>query len=519
MESNTDQFEFLVGELTRGTYTKRSILSCIAKIFDPLGLLAPVIIIAKMLIQKLWEEGLNWDEALPLHLRSSWHKLYTQLPNLNHVRISRRVICDSPQSIELHGFSDSSERAYGACIYIRALDNHQNVHVKLLCAKSRVAPLKSLTIPKLELCGALLLIRLMKKILENFSLPIDKISYWCDSTVVLGWLKTPPNVLKIFVGHRVAEIQGFSNSDQWNYVRSEQNPADLISRGVYPNEIRDCINWWIGPSWLSNLNILPMTYKEVDNLPELRKTKVSLISSATLELFPFKRFSKFNRMLHTVVYIHRFLDIKRKSKAGPFEAEELEKALTVLIRLSQKESFPQEYNALSNKGSVVSKSRLAALNPFLHSDGTLRVGGRLEHSEFNFDKKHPFIIDAKHYFVVLLFRHEHHKLLHASGQLLLTSIRERFWPIRGRNLAKLISKTCIRCFRAKPPLAYQPMMGNLPKERVIASFPFQFVGVDFAGPYSIQNHAGRGCRIQKCYIALFVCFTTKALHLELVTSL
>ncbi|XP_050344657.1 uncharacterized protein LOC126769788 [Nymphalis io] len=143
--------------------SKREILSVISQIFDPLGLLSPRVMTMKMLLQKLWLHKLSWDEQLPPEVNKLWSELIVDLPELNKIRIPRRVIIDSYQFLEFHIFCDASERAYGACLYVRSVSDEGDVLVRLLVAKGRVAPLKPTTIPRLELCGALVGVRIYEK--------------------------------------------------------------------------------------------------------------------------------------------------------------------------------------------------------------------------------------------------------------------------------------------------------------------------------------------------------------------
>ena len=188
-----------------------------------------------------------------------------------------------------------------------------------------------------------------------------------------------------------------------------------------------------------------------------------------------------------------------------------------LAKLAQKVSFQTEIEALKKGQTFIRKKGLKSIGPFLEKNETLRVGGRLSNSNFKEDKKHPILIHSNHTFTKLLFRHEHLKLLHAQPQLLLLSIRETFWTIGGRNLARKTVHECIRCSRMQPK-SITPMMGNLPSARTSESSPFHNTGVGYAGPFSIKDRKGRGCKVTKAYVCLFICFSTKALHLELVSD-
>ncbi|XP_046748843.1 uncharacterized protein LOC124412769 [Diprion similis] len=224
--------------------TKKSVLSTTAQIYDPLGLMGPTIICAKIIPQQLWQLKIGWDESLPLDLHTTLTRYQDQTDDMSLISIPRHVICTEPQSIEMYGFCDASEAAYGACIYLKSLNKSGQVSVHLICAKSRVAPLKRITIPRLELCGALLLRKLGRTVQQALSVKIDSIHYWSDSTITLAWINHRPEELQTFVANRVADIQRSALEAQWAHVKSEDNPADVISRGTTPENLKNSQLWW-----------------------------------------------------------------------------------------------------------------------------------------------------------------------------------------------------------------------------------------------------------------------------------
>jgi len=229
---------------------KRKVLATTASIFDPLGLLSPAVIAFKIFLQKLWQDKLQWDELLPAHLQQEWIHLLQTIPKLSQLKISRKVICSNGVNIQLHGFCDSSERAYGDCLYMRSTDSNKKISCELLCSTSEVPPLKQLTIPRLELCAATLLSKLYKKATGALNITINKYYLWTDSSIVLTWIQSLPNKWNIFVGKRVALIQEETESASRRHVPFESNPADLISRGCEPSTLSIFTLWWKGPQWL-----------------------------------------------------------------------------------------------------------------------------------------------------------------------------------------------------------------------------------------------------------------------------
>lgn len=521
--SHTDRLLFSISEFAARTVTKRIILADIAQIFDPLGLLAPCVMIAKFMLQSLWLEKVSWDTPVPSSLSREWLAFRSALPELNVIRIARNVICKNPTSITLHAFCDASIRGYGACIYLRSVNEDGEMFSNLLCSKGKVAPLKHVSIPRLELCGALTLARLVNQVVLALDANIDKLTFWTDSTIVLGWLKSPPNRLKVFVAHRVSEIQDLSTNGCWRHVPSESNPADLISRGTLPHNLVDSDLWFHGPEWLTlPESHWPSSKFDVPELPELKCEVSSHTAVVQPPNFPISTFSSLTRLKHVVAYCLRFRSNCLKPKAhrnfGLLTLSELDGAMNVLLKISQAETFARELKSLEAKRPLKSSTRLINLNPFVGQDGLIRVGGRIGNSSYPFSKKHPVVISGSHPLARLIVACEHLNLLHAGPQLLLSVIREKYWIISGRNLAKKIVHSCVKCFRFSPKIT-SPIMGDLPRPRIEQSFPFQHAGVDYAGPFLLKDRKGRGGKTTKCYICLFVCLATKAVHLELVSDL
>lgn len=406
------------------------------------------------------------------------------------------------------------------CYY--SSEDHQNTRqVRLLCSKTRVALFKQQTIPRLELCAALTLARLMKKVLSSLNIVFDKITYWSDSTIVLNWIQTQPSKLQVFVSNRVAEIQELTDIRNWRHVPTEQNPADLLSRGVFPNQLRQSELWWHGPLFLSNSeDEWPVTPQSEVPTMETRRTVGAVKRIQPARSFIFEISNSLRRLIRVVAYCRRFLNnykFRSRSESTCLTATELKDSLHNLAKLAQEDSFPTERRILL-QGESITNGKLAALNPFIGQDDLIRIDGRLRNSEFHSDKRHPIVLSADHQFTRLLFKNEHVTLLHAGPQLLLSSIREQFWPIGGRNLARKTVHDCIKCFRSDPKQSTTPM-GELPKSRVSQTMPFHNTGVDYAGPFIVRDRKGRGSKTSKAFVCLFVCFATKALHLELVSNL
>lgn len=502
--------------------TKRVILSVISQIFDPLGLVGPVTIKAKILLQRLWQLKIGWDEAVPIEMFTAWNEFYNQLVSLNELEIPRQCTLDDAVLFEIHGFSDASERSYGACVYLRTMNKFGNVLVSLICAKSRVAPIKHISLPRLELCGAVLLAQLVKKVVAALDLNISNIFLWTDSTIVLSWLAEQPNKWKVFVANRVAEIQDLTQNCHWGHVLSSDNPADIISRGVQPQHLNNLKLWWSGPVWLE---------KSIENWPkaivvdmnlavERREVKV-ILATTTADATIFERYSCLYKLVKVVAMCIRFfkkLRDKANAKCGKISCSEFDNALITLLKVMQSQEFATDIKDLKKHKKLSKQSAIAALDPFIDSEGLLRVGGRLRHSKANYNFKFPILLPQHHAITKLIILDQHHKQLHAGPQAILAAVRQSYWPIHGRSAVRSILSKCITCFRIKPVSACQKM-GDLPEDRVIQQRPFLVTGVDFAGPFNLKDGKLRNRAIVKAYVCLFICFTTKAVHIELVGDL
>lgn len=499
--------------------TKRTILSKTAKLFDPLGLIAPIIVMPKILIQSLWQLKLGWDDPIPASLSEKWLQFEYELDAIHHLEIKRLVISNTYKFTELHVFADASEKAYGACAYLRVIDSHNNIHVSLISAKSRVAPIRKTTLPRLELNAAVIASQLSVKLKSILKLNFQKIVLWSDSTIVLSWLNKSPSTWHTYVANRVAEIQRLTNPSDWFYIPTEENPADIVSRGCNPVSLVNSTLWWTGPTFFnSNFNYKPFKNTLINDIPELKTIVLTTRPSSDLSLF--SKFSNLRTLVHVAAYCYRWLDNtknKTNRSTGIINPIEFNITLNRLIKIIQFSSFQTEITCLQKGKSVSSNSNIFQLNPFLNNDGLLCVGGRLQHSNLTFKQKHQILL-PNHKLTEMIIRYEHIRTLHSGPQSLLNSIRQNYWPLRAKHLIRKICHSCIQCFKAKPKNFY-PLMGNLPESRVNPSPAFYNSGVDYAGPFEIKTDSKRKYTIHKCYICLFICMATRAIHLELVTDL
>lgn len=522
---SNDYFEYKVSCEKIQRVTKRFILSFIAKIFDPLGLLGPIVIRVKILIQKLWEQKINWDDSLPLELHNQWTDFHSQLLNVKPIKIPRHVLSKNTKTIEIHGFADASERAYGCCIYLKS-SNGSYSECHLLCTKTRVAPLKGMTIPRLELCAAVLLAQLLKKCISALSLEFNKIILWTDSTIVLSWLSSEPKTWKVFVANRVAEIQQLTSGASWKYIKSNQNPADILSRGCKISELINFDLYWHGPDFLkeesSKWPLPKIASLNITDLPDYRQKTVTFLNKHDTEFDICEKFSSLSKLIRVVSYCRRFVKYcklpKNQRATGAITNIEYQESKFCLIKFVQNQCFHNEITQLKEGKRIHNKSNLISLSPFLDSDCILRVGGRLKLSKLTYGQKHPILLPHNHAFTRLIISFEHEQSLHAGVHGTLSHVRQNFWPIAGKSMVRYHIRKCLKCFKAKPPNHYQ-QMGELPSVRVDISRPFAACGVDYAGPFDLKDGKTRNKKIIKAYVCVFICMATKAVHIELISDL
>jgi len=524
-----DAFRFHVSIPRSSRRTKRSILSIIARLFDPLGWGAPVTITAKIFLQKLWQLRVDWDETIPAHLETEWISIEDSLQAIDGLTLGRWIKRGADTvECELHGFSDASQKAYAAAVYLRLKSLSSERSSMLLVSKSKVAPIKPWSVPRLELAAAVLLSRLIEFVSNSLLLPETTQCFcWTDSSVVLAWVTQHPAKWKTFVANRVVEIQKRVPRASWRHVSTGENPADCASRGILGDQLKSHELWWHGPSWLRLANAdwpSPVILSPAGCLLERKVVKVAHFIATEEPWDLASRFSSWPKLLRVTAYIMRFVSRARSHSPPPeghgdgavsLSALEIESARCFWLTSIQRESFPSERESLRAGKPLSSKSSLLSLNPFLDKEKLIRVGGRLACAPLPLCARHPILL-ASHPVTQLIVRHAHLRSLHAGTQLTLNTLRQEFWLIRGRSLVRAVIHKCVVCARERAAIPTQ-LMGNLPRVRVSPpSRAFLNCGLDYAGPILIRSMSGRGVVSRKAYIVLFVCMATRAVHLEIV---
>lgn len=372
-----DAFFFTTRAISVSKFTKRSVLSLTARLFDPLGWLAPAVVRAKILFQSTWLQGIGWDTLLDDDNARLWRVFQESLPELERIQIPRHLPLRPTGSVsQLHGFADASERAYAAVIYLRTEPDDGPAHVELVTAKTKVAPLRQVTLPRLELSAAALLARLMSHIRATLGAKEAPVHLWSDSTVA----------------NRVADIQTTLPDAQWHHIPGQDNPADCASRGLSPSELPAHPLWWRGPDWLrqdtATWPAAPGT-DPAEELPEARlRAHAAVVLPEVEEPDELTRFSSLTRLIRVTAWCQRWLHrrdmpqstppaVNEEPPAGPLTAAEYERALHLWIRRVQRAHYNREFEAAKRMESIKGRSALTKLTPFVDSQNLLRVGGRL----------------------------------------------------------------------------------------------------------------------------------------------
>ncbi len=530
-DTKSDNFTFDFAKLTqdalKAPITKRTVLGLIAKFYDPLGLITPIVSPLKVFLQGLFRANLSWDEPLVNELAREWKSLLHQLTEAGKIEIPRYYfgsIKTRPTEIELFGFSDSSERAYSALVYARITVN-EHTQTQLVMAKSRVAPLKKLTIPRLELLGALILARLINTVLKAL-LPFcnAKISKcWSDSITTIFWIKGDQREWKLFVENRVQEIRQLVPKELWEHCPGKDNPADIPTRNNNPTTLNTNSRWFKGPEWLETEQASWPRQPTVTDPPETclaeakSSTKNKELTTLLVETRSPQRisnivnpenYSDYGKLLRVTAYVLKFIDLCRKKTNGSSKditSVEIDRAEKCWIRDIQS-SF--------TKGKLDELRK--TLGIFTDDQGIIRCKGRLEHSSLPYETKHPALLPKEHRITDLLIWDSHRRVLHNGARETLQQLRTRFWVLRARQKVKKVIRTCVLCKRIQGLSYGIPQQSQLPEFRVNEDCAFSVVGIDFAGPLFIRNSPNSS---NKVYIALFTCGNSRAVHLELVPDL
>jgi ribonuclease HI/transposase InsO family protein len=512
--------------------TRKQFLSVVLSVFDPLGFVAPVVFTMKVLMQKVCGNNVNFDEKVPEEFLPEFIKWCKNLHHLEEVSIPRSFTSSTRQVVsrQLHVFTDASNAGYGAVAYVRTATEDGEVRISFVMAKTHVAPIKKKqTIPRLELLGAIEGLALAMVITSELQENMKDVVFHTDSQIVLRWINSSTCKFEVFVENRIGKIVQETDRKQWRFVPGVDNPADMCSRGLQPQQLSNLEAFHTGPAFLrreeSEWPQWDALHESDNEMPEA----LFIYTLITVEDYNviehcIERSSKSLKVIRVIAWCLRFISNSRAKRSnsnltrGELGVEEMDRALKLCIKHAQVSAYAEEMKVLTSSNTVPAKSDLKLLTPFKDEDGLLRVGGRLDLAPFAYSAKHPIILPPRHQFTLLIVRDYHLKNFHIKSERLLADLRQTYWIPKGRRVVKSIVRACVPC-RKREAKAICPFMAPLPRVRLTPHvIPFTFTGIDFFGPLMVSM-GGRGKRFEKRWICLFTCLTVRAVHLEVADGM
>ena len=516
-----------------GKFTKRSALRYTNRVFDPSGLLTPITMRKRVFTQRVWSHELQWDESF--EFIEDMAKIWLHLVKETHIAVTkamqRKTVLN--KETELHIFSDASKDSFGAVVYSRTprCPEAPEGEVRLVCAKGKIAPKDGKqTIPRNELAGAVVAAQKSQYMHKAWDLQdYQKVFIWIDAKVVLSWLGQY-NIRETFIHNRVKDIRRLCIKEKTTlkHVPGTQNPADMITKEQKATEFIKNDEWFEGPSWLLNREDWPEDGETYSMYPEGCEVPTAIFNTSAIDVGQtslMKYFSRtnFDSALRTTAYLLRvFLHPSRKtatSREPPrprdeISKDELDHAKRVAIRVMQSDTFGEEL-AILQRGEQVKKGLLRKWNLHLDKDGLIRCEGRLGNMAEPRITNDPILVHGRHPFTDSFIRYKHRHFNCSSRQYTLHKVRKE---VHGPGLTVAVNQVVRSCnvcrvLRSRP-YAY-PKQPPLPKERLIAERPFAVCGVDLSGPHHVKQGRGK----VKVWIALFTCFTSRGIHLEVVPDL
>ena len=561
-------FENIAEEALNLQLTKRNVLRVGARFYDPLGLISPVVVVTKILFQHLCIDKLDWDEELPKEFQSRWLNYVKKLKKISQISVPRYCFLGASNvvtSINLHGFSDSSINAYSAVIYAQVETSH-GFTSSLITSKTKVAPVKRLSIPRLELLGCLLLATLMQSVCEAFKdvIVVNKKYFWTDSEISLAWIKNSNKEWKLWVENRVNKIRDLSDKNDWFHVPGDINPADIPTREFDLLLFGENNLWWHGPSFLTTGEELPqqleqfeitaeecitselkrsmvhvnmidslnnqVEIKNTENIQEKNKsiknekiinnknTKEKILNNKKYDgnnlhgIINVERFSSYLKLLRVTAFVLRFINNTKKGvqkMCGVITSKEIDS--TEMLWIKSEQNFIRldpQFKNLEKQLSLFS------------DDGILRLKGRFGNSSLAFEHKYPILLRNTSYFTKLVILNAHKRVGHLRLLGTLNELRSKFWICKGRQTVKSTIGKCVTCIKVIGKTLIGPTSPSLPDYRVTSHFAFQKIGLDYAGPLHVKDiYTNDASDMHKAYACLFTCASTRNVHLELTPNM
>jgi len=509
-----DLFEMDMHLPAQSHVTKKIMLSVIMTVFDPLGLLTPVTVRLKMMMRKVWacDPKLGWDDSLPHVLECEWIRLVQELNEAKSIKFRRSITPDDADGKPiLVVFSDGSIDAYGAVAYARWKVRHGGFAARIIAAKSRMAPLKTLDIVRIELCGAVLSSRLRATIETEMNLEFSKVIHIVDSEIVKAMIHKESYGFNTFASNRIGEIHSATVANEWHWVPGKPwlNVADFTTRGCPPSEISEPL-WQEGPEFLKISEEDWPTKKSPRNdiaLPERKQRFVGVLAASAnttvLDCFKLERFSKWRLLSHTtarVCLICQRFKSRCWTRMEPPVAN-LENAEHLWVNEAQKS---------------LKLEKLKKLQPTIE-DGLVVVGGRTERwMQATWNHQKFILLPGEHHISGMISRYMHESGGHLGINASVAKVRSIYWIIGIRRIMRGIVSRCVSCRKKLTSMCGQ-VMSPLPVERLHPSPPFSNVCIDYFGPYQIKGEVQKRIR-SKCYGVIVTCIAVRAVYVDVAAD-
>lgn len=522
-------------------YSRRGVLATMNSLYDPLGFAAPVSLKGKLLLRDHVACTLDWDDPLPEDRREEWETWRNSLSCLNQVQVPRQYVKMSSSTItgQIHIFSDASQEAIAAVAYMKVCDGNIS-NVGFVIGKAKVAPKHGHTVPRLELCAAVLGVQLGQTIEDELGIPAKDMNFYTDSKVVLGYLHNRVRRFYIYVSNRVDKILAFSQPDQWTYIPTNFNPADQGTRCLKAELLQESM-WLMGPSVLKDQVQPVSTDFELVNPDEDAEVRpqVKVVSQVTvaktqvcqssLGIETFERFSSLQSLVRAIAWIIHIADsfqtptrnCRGWHRCSSFlSVDNGKRATHLIIKEVQSKFYGTEIERLKAGKPIPKDSNILSLSPILDGDGLLRVGGRLRKAQLPSSQKNPLLIPGKAYLAKLIITDCHEKVSHQGRHFTEGMVRQMgYWISGGKRLIYQLISRCVKCQRLRGRMCQQ-QMSDLPDARLTPAPPFTYVGVDVFGPWNIVARRTRGgVSNSKRWAVMFTCLTCRAVHIELVEDM
>ena len=544
--------------------TKCELYSAPARVFDPLGFCQPFMFQAKLLFQECCSAKIKWKDKLPSDLRDKFDKWKSQIPELAKIRIPRQVLLPNFHTVELHGFGDASQLGYCACVYMVSRNSTISVS-RLIACKTRVAPLKKMTIPRLELTAAFLLARLMALVIKfHESLNFYQVVYYSDNTTTLHWIKSIHKDYNTYVDNRTTDINFLSSPDDWKYVRTDLNPADLGTRGIDAADLINNDKFYSGPGFLVSNDYdsshdlkIDFTHPTAEALKERRKM-VNVVTERTEPVIfrpkvdgsrrKLSDYSSIDKVLNVTGYLYKFIAMKMSADrfarfVGYAPSSEFRKlAQERWVRWIQMEHYEKEVNFCRNNPKVIPSglkvvsSRVQQLRLFLDDHGVLRVNTLLHNADIPDTAKEPILLPKHSHLTTIIIWKAHDFLKHELVDATLAEVQQVYYIPQGRQAIRNVLRQCVRCRMQKAgpyPTLAQPQLPDFRVQRVEV---FTSAGVDFAGPLSIKGAVAEYGKKKKekkdkrrkedmslpermVYLIIFTCAVSRMVHAEVLDGM